>query len=601
LEAGDAKTAADLFEQLHDRDPWFVTATRRACGAEGALGHRERALVLCHEANAADPSPINEAALARVLLLDDGDREAGVAALRLAREAARNAPDDYYVQLTLCQAAIRAKDDATLSRCTADLRRVQPHDAFTLFFSAIDDGNAGRLDKARSELEEAHANGLPDDAYGSLGDALERARSPVDVWGPRVLKALGIWLGAFASLLVFGALLSALTLRSARRVPAQGTGEAKGADALLRRAYRLVLVVTCAYYYVSLPVLALTVLGLGLALVYACFTVGRIPIKLVVIAAIIVFATLSAIVRSLFVRGVDVNPGKRLDLAEQPRLRVVLEEVAKRIGTRPVDSVYVTPGTEIAVLERGGLLRQVRGKSERCLILGAAVLEGMKVREFKAILAHEYGHFQNEDTAGGGLALAVRRSLMTMALHLVRGRAASALNPAWWFVRGFHAVFLRISQGASRLQEMLADRWAAFAYGSDAFARGLTHVVGRTTRFEAHVNTTLGEVVPAKMALANLYAFVPKKAVDAEELDKAIAEAMNRPASPYDSHPRPVDRIDWVTKLAAEGAPASDDDAADAWGLLADREALEKDMTDEVRARLAARGIRVAVAPAAAT
>ena len=61
-----------------------------------------------------------------------------------------------------------------------------------------------------------------------------------------------------------------------------------------------------------------------------------------------------------------------------------------------------------------------------------------------------------------------------MAIGLAEGGAASSINPAWWFVRGFHSVFLRISQGASRLQEGLADRWAAFAYGSKSFEELLT-------------------------------------------------------------------------------------------------------------------------------
>lgn len=45
---------------------------------------------------------------------------------------------------------------------------------------------------------------------------------------------------------------------------------------------------------------------------------------------------------------------------------------------------------------------------ERFLILGVGVLEGTKLRPFRAILAHEYGRFSNCDTAGGGLALADR-------------------------------------------------------------------------------------------------------------------------------------------------------------------------------------------------
>jgi Zn-dependent protease with chaperone function len=483
------------------------------------------------------------------------------------------------------------KDMTTFGHCAAAMRRLQPHDAYALFFSAIDDANHGRLDEAARELEEAHAVGLPDEAYRGLHAALEDARSPLDVWGPRAWKTLVAWLGGLALLLGLGALLSVATLRAAGRVPAEASGRATGADALLRWTYRVVLAVTCAYYYASLPLLALTVLALGVGLIYLCLATGHIPIKLVLIVGAILFGTLIAITKSLFVPRKDEAPGEKLALPEHPRLAAVLDEVARRIGTRPVDSVYLTPGTEIAVLERGGLLQQLRGRSERCLVLGAAVLDGMRVRELKAILAHEYGHFHNEDTAGGGFALAVRRSLVTMAVHLVRGGAASALNPAWWFLKGFHAAFLRVSQGASRLQEVLADRWAAFAYGSEAFTRGLTHVVGRSVRFDAHVAATLGEVVPAQQPLANVYAFVPKIGADPKKVEEAMEKAMSGPASPYDSHPRPVDRIAWVTKLAAAGPPETDEDAGEAWGLLVQREALEKRMTDEVRIRLGRRGI----------
>jgi Zn-dependent protease with chaperone function len=345
-----------------------------------------------------------------------------------------------------------------------------------------------------------------------------------------------------------------------------------------------------------LPIVALAVVAGGAAFIYLCFAVGQIPVKIVAIAVLIVVWTLVAIARSLFVRARDEDPGEPLDLGDHPRLRAVLDEVAGRIGTRPVDAVYVSPFTEVAVLERGGLLRQFRGKSQRCLLLGAGVLEGMRVGEFKAILAHEYGHFQNEDTAGGGFALAVRRSLLAMAMHLARRGVASMLNPAWWFVRGFHAVFLRVSQGASRLQEVLADRWAAFAYGPAAFARGLEHVVARSVRFDAHIAATLDEVVPAKRPLHNVYAFEPQKAVDGKELEEAVHAAMHRASSPYDSHPSPADRIAWVEKIETAAAPPSEGDAEQVWGLLTSRDAIESSMTDVVRSRLAKQGIELPTA-----
>jgi Zn-dependent protease with chaperone function len=360
-----------------------------------------------------------------------------------------------------------------------------------------------------------------------------------------------------------------------------------------------VLWLSCVYYWLSIPVVALLVLAAAGGALYAIFALGHIPIKLVVIILLVLFATLRAMAKGLFARGRDEDPGLRLAAEEEPRLRVLLTEVAAKIGTRPVDNVYLTPGTDLAVMERGGFLKQLRGSSERCLILGVAVLDGMKLGPFKAILAHEYGHFSNRDTAGGGFALGVRRSLRTTALHLAQHGAAAWYNPAWLFVIGFQRTFLRVSQGASRLQEILADRWAAFAYGSAAFERGLNHVIDRSIRFDAYANATLGEVIEAKQPLPNLYAYRPTKGPDTAELDKEVEEAIHREPSPYDSHPSPVHRIEWTRALSAAGATTPEDEAMDVWSLFENREAVEKRLTQAVRENLQAnRGIAIPEAPA---
>jgi ferric-dicitrate binding protein FerR (iron transport regulator) len=65
--------------------------------------------------------------------------------------------------------------------------------------------------------------------------------------------------------------------------------------------------------------------------------------------------------------------------------------------------------------------------------------------------------------------------------------------------------------------------------------------------------------------------------------------------SEYDSHPPPADRIAWVARIAASDPHETDQDAQDAWSLLASREAIEQRMTSEIWARLAMRGIRIAV------
>jgi Zn-dependent protease with chaperone function len=592
-DSGDFEAAAGLYEQVRARAPWFSHATRRLCAVEASRGNQDRALALCREAFAADPSAFNESALAQVLLQGSDRQSQSAEALRLAREAAGKAPHEATVLGVLCEAALTANDVDTLSSCAQAMRRDAPNELSTHLFSALDHGIHGRLDEAEVELEDAHRRGLPDKQYRAIQKSIDESRSPLDRYGRIAWRGLLAWLVGFALLLGAGALLSHATLRTTSRVSEAADGHARGFESALRRMYRVVLLATCAYYYASLPIVALVVLGCAGGLVYACLVIGTIPIKLVLIALLIVVWSLWAIAKSLLARGRDEDPGERLALEGEPRLRALLDEVAARIGTRPVDSVYVTPGTDVAVFERGGLIKQLRGKSERCLVLGAGVLDGLQVRELKAILAHEYGHFRNEDTAGGGFALAVRRSLVTMAMHLIRGRVASPLNPAWWFVRGFHALFLRVSHGASRLQEVLADRWAASAYGTEAFTSGLEHVVQQTIRFDAHLTATLDEVVAAKQPVANVYTYEPKKGLDAQEVTKAVEKEMSRPGSPYDSHPRPADRIAWVSKLAVAAPTPSADDASSAWTLLASRQAVETRMTEHMRSRLAAQGIHL--------
>jgi hypothetical protein len=258
-----------------------------------------------------------------------------------------------------------------------------------------------------------------------------------------------------------------------------------------------------------------------------------------------------------------------------------------------VDTVYLTPGTEVAVMERGGMLKQLTGKSERCLILGVGVLDGMKLSWFKAVLAHEYGHFSNKDTAGGGFAIAVRRSLMTMAESLARGGAAAWYNPAWLFINGFYRVFLRISQGASRLQEVLADRWAAFAYGAEAFEQGLTHVIRQSIKFDFHAQHTLNEVIEQQQPLTNLYTYQPQKKPEPPEIEDAVKEAVHAKPTVYDSHPAPAHRFEWVHALKAKGTGLKPGDDAEVWSVFSNPDQLQREMTTQIRASLAMDGIAI--------
>jgi Zn-dependent protease with chaperone function len=588
---GDAAQARELYRQVHAMAPGFDHATRRLCGAESQLGNRAEAIALCREALKLDGSTENQTALASVLGSHGAPSADLDEAQRLVDKAIARAPQKVFVQQAACGVAVAKQDLGALDRCVRALKNLAPDETSTHMYAFVLDASTGKLAAARASLDRARALGLPKDEYDRLGGMLEQATPLYE----RVLsigwKVAVAWVGSFLLLLALGTALSRAALRALGTRPERVDGHPQGAEKTLRRLYRGVLWLCCAFYYLSIPLLLLLVVAGGGGIIFGFVALGTIPIKLLLIVAVITLTTVWAVVKSIFVRTKQTDPGVRLDLAEHPRLQAVLAEVAAAIGTPPVHTVFLTPGTDVAVTERTGMRGLLGGSSERCLILGAGVLRGMKVLELKAILAHEHGHFHNEDTAGGGFALAVRRSLLTMAISLARSGVAAWYNPVWMFLRAFDRVFLVVSQGASRLQEVLADRWAVRAYGADPFERGLRHVIRRSAVFGAHIDATLNEVVAEKRPLLNLYTYKPAKR---DDVDEAVEKAIDREPSPYDSHPSPKDRFAWAAALAAPPREPAPDDAEPAWSLFSDRRRLEEDMTDEVRAKvLASHGVAI--------
>ena len=598
-EADKHDEAARLYAIVFARVPSFVHALRRQAGEELEIGRRDLALQHGRQALELDRSPENLAMLAAALvtLKDNGKPSAAELseAKKLAAEAARKNPRDGYPQMVLGEIAVASNDPDMLRSATEKLEVLAPNDPTTHLFRLSVAASEGRWGDAQAALDRAKAAGLPPAAYAGMKTQLESATPFYIRWWKPAAMALTGWVGGFALLLVAGAVLSTVAMRAARKTPQQASQNATGLSQGVRRAYSAVLTLSCLFYYASIPIVIGLVLAAAGSIIYGCFALGRIPVKLVIAVVAIAGVTVVSMVKSLLHRPTDEDPGTRLDLAKEPKLQALLHDVAKRIGTRPVDNVYLTPGTTVAVMERGN-----RKHRERCLILGLGALEGLQVRPLKAILGHEYGHFSNRDTAGGAFALSVRNSLGATAYGLASGGAAAWYNPAWLFVNGFNRVFLRISEGASRLQEVLADRWAVFAYGADAFEAGLRHVIGRSVRFDAHVGATLNEVVKTKAALANLYTYEPNARADPKDLEREVEEALNRKASAYDSHPSPMERFALVHAIPNRSRRVEPGDDDPAWSLFSHPVELQHLMTVQACANVSANyGVDIRVAPPA--
>jgi Zn-dependent protease with chaperone function len=583
----DHATAARLYGEVFAEVPSFIHAERRQCMELAALGKKDEGIALCRNALKVDQSAANLTGLAHALMSKSpaeslSSRDTGEAS-ELLNRAERLEPDNDNVAFAQCKLALELRNLSYLESCSKRLERLAPRHPMTFYTSWVVAMSHEQWGEASDIIARGKAAQVPPKMLEEMQKGLDENRPWTDG-----LLALGAyifaaWAGLLLALTLAGVSLSRATLRHAEGW--SSSPEAAARSGKLRGVYRAVLFVCCAAYYASLPLVLLVVIGGAGGLVYVMIAAGQIPIKLVLLLILMVFATCGAVIKSLFWRPREEEPGLKVDLSREPNLRATLHEVADRIGTRPVDTVYMTPNTDIAVFERR--------RGERCLLLGAGVLDGMPLRSFKAILAHEYGHFSNRDTAGGGFALRVRRSVLMFIVHLAQTGQATRWNPAWWFARGFYLLFLRISQGASRLQEILADRRAAEAYGGEAFAQGLRHVVDRSVHFGPRVEAEVNRAVKSKAPLENLWVASNLSSTD---IGTELEKAMNREPSPYDSHPAPRDRIRWVERTLANHEDTESAEGT-AWDLFVDRKHQEREMTLLVYQNLAMAGVRLAPLP----
>lgn len=584
LDQGNFAAAREGFLQVLEMAEGFPDAARRLSSVEIVLGQPQAALGHANMAFDGDPSAYNRSALAYALLAAGSATDLPVA-LQHAQMAADALPEDPFAQYVLGLAAYASQDVEALDQASQAMVRLFPEDPLGHFFAGLVAAENSHWLEAEDQLTTSLELGMPADEVEQVLASGVRTQARIQ----RSLRTAGYglagWAGGLAVLFVVGTVLSSVTLREVSQAK-DGAGEAiTRGERAIRSIYRAVIGITSAYFYVSIPMLILAVLGMVGAAYYLFQVVGQIPLRLAAFMAIAALYTIYAIVRSIFARSKDRDPGRALSRDQAPRLWSLTEEVAKRLRTEPIEAIYVTPGTEIGVLERGGMLAQTRGQSRRELVLGLGALPGMTQGQFRAILAHEYGHFSNRDTAGGSLARRVRFTMHQLALRLALAGQARIYNPAWLFVNGFYRIFQRITLGASRLQEILADRYAALAYGADDLANGLTHIMRQSLQFNMQVSEEIDRARQAERELANLYSLPPlETGTSRAEFEAQLKVLMERPTSAYDSHPAPKDRLELLTALGSRSSQFGDDEPV--WSLIPEADQLQAEMTALVQRNL---------------
>jgi Zn-dependent protease with chaperone function len=298
-------------------------------------------------------------------------------------------------------------------------------------------------------------------------------------------------------------------------------------------------------------VLAFGLIGglLGLE-AYALINRPFVGVKLAFFVVPVVFALVKGLA-SLERRAQDEVPGTLVTPAEQPALWDLVHRLAAEVGTRPPDEIRILAAVNAGVAEDTRFLG-LRVMKRR-MFIGAPLLTSLTEKQLIAVLAHELGHYANNDTRLGGVVVSGRNAML---------RAGSHMNAEHWFQRmiaklflGYAKLYLRVSQAISRRQEFAADRFSATLAGSSAAASALREMPVVDAAWDLFTNrhlTVAWDLGYLPTTFFDGFARLRTSPELHEELEEIRQHPTDADRGPYDSHPPLQDRIAAIEALALE-------------------------------------------------
>lgn len=319
--------------------------------------------------------------------------------------------------------------------------------------------------------------------------------------------------------------------------------------------YRALLVAIAAGGYLYILLILIVLLALLAAMVALMATSRRTHAGEIKIA-IVLGGLAWILLRALWVV-ITPPSGVTLRREDGPRLFELIEDVRRTVQAPPARRVVLSHELNASVTQvpRLGLF----GWHQNHLVIGLPLLSGLAPGQFRAVLAHEFGHLSG---AHGKLGAWIYR------IHQTWGRVAATFSergsvmrfvfvPIFkWYVPRFAA----FSLAQIRRHEYEADRCSGDAAGADAAASALMRirVIAEVDReqWEALYRRANdepeppGPMVPIRQALAGFG--------DAARAEAWLRRALKEQTEGGDTHPALVDRVAALTGVP----PASVADSA---------------------------------------
>jgi Zn-dependent protease with chaperone function len=250
-------------------------------------------------------------------------------------------------------------------------------------------------------------------------------------------------------------------------------------------------------------------------------------------------------------------PGLPLTQASHPRLFAELQNIAATMNEPMPAEVYLIGDANAWVADRGGLMGF---GSRRVMGLGLPLLAALNVSQFRAILAHEFGHYYGGDTKLGPWLHRTQMAMIRTFQNL--GSVGSTMRVAlmqvlyyivFGILKAYWKLFLRAINFVSRKQEFRADELACIVAGPEALISGLRGLHAAASAWPSFLKTemvpmfNMGFLPPMTTGFAQFLAAPPILQQVTKGLEKRIRDEKTQP---FDSHPPLRERVAAAERLS---------------------------------------------------
>jgi len=334
--------------------------------------------------------------------------------------------------------------------------------------------------------------------------------------------------------------------------------------------YKLRVALLAALGYLFLFSILASSAGLVALVIY----VGK--VNYLIIKLLIIPLALAAIVlRSMWIKFPEPE-GKPIRRTDAPRLFDLVNQVRTATNGPEVHKLLLTGDLNAGIVQRPQL--GMLGWQQNYLLIGLPLLHALSLQEFRAVLAHEFGHLSGNHSRFAGWIYRLRQTWSQILQNIQHNRRRGAEVIFEKFFNWYAPYFSAYSFVLARVQEYEADRCALQLSGKQVAAQALIKMELKSCVIERKFLPDLfkkadEESDPPKDAFTRMLSALSEPIAE-DERKLWLGQCLMRRHNYDDTHPALVDRLAALGYTDLKDAASIEEFALDESGDTADSQLL---------------------------